>query len=129
MVSGMKETERNTHAVARNMFACMRTHWPACRHTGVTGDKWLAKRNKQKKKYLRGGHVGHADVTRDVLAWLGTHLLPCRHADVARNAPASLQTCWHDWGHVCLHMNVLACERTCRCVCLPMDVLACKRTC
>ena len=103
-------------------LACMQTHWRDWR-------QMVSETKQTKKKYLRGGHVGRADVTRDALAWLGTHLLPCGHADVARNAPASLQTCWHGRGHVCLHMNALACEQTCGRVCLPMDALACERTC
>ena len=124
----MKETERNTHAAARDMFACMQTHWPACRHW--RGWRQMVSEMKQtEKKYLRGGHVRHADVTRDTLAWLGMYLLPCGHADVARNAPASLQSCWRGWGHVCLHMDALACERMCGHVCLPMDALACERMC
>ena len=71
----------------------------------------------------------YVNVTRDALAWLGTRLLPCGHADVARDAPATCKCAcgardafvftWTRWP-VDRRVDVLTWSR---CDCLPTDAL------
>ena len=84
----MKETEKNTHAdVARDMFACI-TCWHGW---GQMVSKMKQTKNKKPQRWTCWPACGSADVnvTRNALVRLGTCLLPCRHADVARDTSAT----------------------------------------
>ena len=76
----------------------------------------------------------YVNVTRNALAWLGTRLLPCGHADVARDEPATCKRAcgardmfvctWTHWP-VDGHADVLTWSR---CDCLPTSALISLQT-
>ena len=80
-------------------LACVQTLWCGW------GQMVSEMKQTEKKPQRRTCWPADVNVARDALAWLGTHLPPCGHADVARDVPAT-------------------CKRACR----AGDVFACTWT-